>query len=85
MDYRKAALRVGASAGKTEVVAAKNLRDIAQRVRAVGLGLAFADEDEALATDGTAHIRRMRRAFAQNLHEWSPFVRAGGVATTRET
>jgi len=85
MGDGKAALRVGGGSGKAEVMAAQNLRDVAQGVRAVGLRLAFANQDETLATDGTAHIRGMRRAFAQNLHEESPFVLAGCIATTMET
>ncbi len=59
MGDGKAALRVGTWAGEIEMVAAQDLGDVAKRVRTVSLGLAFADEDEALATDGTAHIRGM--------------------------
>jgi hypothetical protein len=85
MGDGKAALRVSGGPGNVEVMGAQNLRDIAQRVGSVGLGLALADEDETLPTNGTAHIRGMGRAFAQNLHEKCPFVRAGGIAATTET
>jgi hypothetical protein len=64
----KAALRVGAGAGEIEMMTAQNVCDIPESVGAVGLGLAFADEDETLSTDGTAHIRGMGSTFAQNLH-----------------
>lgn len=64
----KAALRVGTGAGEIEMMAAQNACDIQESVGAVGFGLAFADEDETLAADGTAHIRGMGRALAQNLH-----------------
>jgi hypothetical protein len=64
----EAALGMGVRAGELVVMAAQRCGNLAQGDGSFRARLALPEESEAMAADGTAEVRGINSALAQNLH-----------------
>jgi hypothetical protein len=78
----KAVLRMRLGACLVPVMAAKNLLNLMQGLKALGARLPLPEENKSLPAHATLHLGIPARAFAKNLH-FKPLFSPGSYPSTR--